>query len=289
VQAAIERSEWGQGSKREGGAFSKYSGWKALGKDVFNRMGTVSDSIGDWMWHMSPWADAAVQYGAGKVTADLQRGDEDGAALKAAFLTHYVVDPLAVSHAWLYLIGEIWEWKSDEVLHKDYHDPVENLVGKHLDEVALDPPAMGSFAELYPKCVMEAFHIGVRILKEFRGAKNYLPLVKEGVRNSARCMPAFLDGLHESDLWLLGNEGVEWAAERWMARLFLDWEGERIRRELLLPATIAALKKDMGYEGSDIFFHPERCSGKARQDFERFREARAGWRKRIGLPPIEES
>jgi hypothetical protein len=68
-----------------------------------------------------------------------------------------------------------------------------------------------------------------------------------------------------------------------MARLFLDWPGERIRSELLRPETLAALKKDMGYEGSDIFFRPERCSPAATEDLRRFREAREVWRSKMGI------
>lgn len=284
MQVAIERSEWGQASRNSGGAFAKYTGWKSLGRDVYNRMATISDSVGDWMWHMSPWAEWALQYGAQKVNEDLRHGDEDAAALKAAFLTHYVVDPLAVSHTWLYLIGEIWEFESDQVLHERFHDPVENLVGKYLDELTLDPPGpYVPYAQLFPACLREAFAIGRRILDEFCGQKNYLPLVKEGVRNSARCMPSFMDDLYRGVLPCTDAEGIAWAGRRWMARLFLDWTGERILRELFKPETIAALKKDMGYQGADIFFCPGRCAPAAIEDFRFFQQAREAWREKMGI------
>jgi len=284
LDVGIGRSEWGRESRKNNGAFGKYAGWHALGKDVHNRMSTFSDTIGDWMWHMAPWAEAAVQYGAAKVAADLRRGDEESAALKAAFLTHYVADPLAVSHAWLYLMGEIWEFPDDKLLHEVYHDPVEYPIGKHLHEIVLDAPVPPApFSELYADCLKEAFVIGRRILEEFRGAKDFLPLTKAGVKNSARCMPAFLDDLHRGALMAADTKAVEWAGQRWMARLFLDWPSERIRAELFRPETVALLKQDMGYQGADVFFQHERCSPTALRDYRLFREAREGWRKRMGI------
>jgi len=292
LQVAIGRSAWGQRSQKNNGAFAKYTGWQALGKDVYNRMSTISDTLGDWMWHMAPWAEAAVQYGAARVIADLRRGDEESAALKAAFLSHYVVDPLAVSHAWLYLMGEIWEFDDDKTLHEVYHDPVEYPIGKHLHEVVLDPPVppcppstggRPAFSQLYTDCLKEAFVIGRHILEEFRGAKNFLPIVKTGVKNSARCLPAFFDDLHQGALSLADTDAVQWAGQRWMGRLFLDWPAERIRTQLFRPETIALLKKDMGYEGADVFFRPDRCSPDARHDYRLFQEAREAWRKRMGI------
>ncbi len=290
LQAAIERSAWGRrrasgdGSRSDSEPFGKYLGWEAGAKDVFNRMATFSDTVGDWMWHMAPWADAALQYGAAKVADDLRRGDEDGASLKAAFLTHYVVDPLAVSHTWLYLMGEIWEFESDEVLHKEYHDPVEYPIGKRLGEVTLEPPEPPRpFADVYADCLQRAFAIGREILEEYRGAKNYIPILKKGVQNSARCIPAFLDDLRNGKLEAVRGEAVRFAGKRWMGRLFMDWPGARIRGELFLPETIALLKRDMGYEGANIFFHREKCTPEAVQEYERFRTAREEWRRRMGI------
>ena len=279
LAAGTRRTSW------RGRVFEAYAGWRAGGEELLNRLAVLSDSIGDWLWHVPPRSEAALQVGAAQVTADLAAGDEEAAALKAAFLSHYVVDPLAVAHAWLDYIGEREDFDSAEALHA-VHDPVENVVLGRLDGVGESEPSAGDFGEAYAACLRRSYGIAGGIFRRWeengRGkprGEDYLDLCFAGIRNAAGCMPAFFDGLYGGAIRLMSDDEAQRLTARWPVREVLAWPAERWRAEVLQPDTVAGLRASLEWNTHSPYFEPELASEPAQADYAAYRRERAAWRE----------
>jgi len=255
-----------------------YGGRRAGTADPLNRMATLADEVGDWLWHKRPWSDAALVYGARRVAEDIALGDELGAALKAAYLTHCVADGLAVSHAWLGLLGEEEDLGEEAILRR-LHDPVENLVIDHMEEVRFpDQPAEGEFAAAYRAGHEEALRIGREIMVRMRHGRNLLPQCLAGVGNAARLMTVYFGAVTTGDVSGLCDLDPEPRLRRWPGREILSWGGEEIMAALADPQAVPRLRAMTGFRGRNILFESWACSPEAREDFRLYRQDRAAQR-----------
>ena len=275
-EVAVRSSKW------RTAVLDGYAGWRAGTSDALNRMATISDEIGDWLWHKPPWTEVALDYGSRRVAADVAAGDELGAALKAAYLSHLVVDGLAVSHVWLDLLAEHEDFSEVACLRR-LHDPVENGVIEPLAE--MEPWAIASdkaFAEAYEDCNKEATDIARQLVVDYRRGKAVLPHCLSGTRNSARAMASYIDAVTSGPTELAPGVDAELRLRRWPGRELLSWDGQRLLDALGEPETVPRLKSKLGWDGRNIFFEAWGCSREARREFWLFRRDRAEWRQRRG-------
>jgi len=254
---------------------AEYGGWRAGTADPLNRMATLSDETGDWLWHKRPWSDVALVYGARRVAEDIAAGDELGAALKAAYLTHCVADGLAVSHAWLGLLGEEEDLGEEAILRR-LHDPVENNVIDHMEEVRYPQRlAETEFASAYRAGDEEARRIGREIMVRMRHGRNVLPQCLAGVDNAARLMTIYFGAVTAGGVAGLCDLDPEPRLRHWPGREILSGGGEEIRAALADPQTVPRLRAMTGFRDRNILFEPWACSREAREDFRLYRQDRA--------------
>ncbi len=271
---AVRASSW------EPAALQTYAGWRAGAADPLNRMATIADEIGDWLWHKPPWSDMALEYGSRMVAADVEVGDEVGAALKAAYLSHLVIDTLAVSHVWLDLLAEHEDFPDVATLRR-LHDPVENAVIEPLEELDLEVERTGEdFAGAYETCKKEATEIARRVVVDYRQGRSTLPHSLDGTRNSARAMGPYFQAVTGGEIDLSRGVDAELRLQRWPGRELLSWHGQRLLDALSDRAFVSRLKCALGWNGCNIFFEPWGCSAEAQRDFRLFRQDRAEWRQR---------
>ncbi len=266
-------------------AFAAYGGWEVGAAEPLNRLAVLADAVGDWLWHVPPRSEAALQYGAARVRRDLERGDEQAAAWKAAYLTHFVIDPLAVAHSWLDFFGEREDFPSPEALHA-VHDPVENVIADHLDRVpALALPA-GEFGAMYRAALRRSYALGEQAYQRFQVAgeatprgEDYLDLLVAGIENSAPVVGAFFDALAEGGVELVPDELVERRTARWPSKLWLDWGADRLEAELFEPQTTTRLKAALGWHGRNVFFDRAGLDPAAAEDYAAYQADRRDWRQ----------
>jgi hypothetical protein len=257
-----------------------YAGWRAGAADPLNRMATIADEIGDWLWHKPPWSEMALEYGSQVVAEDVEAGDELGAALKAAYLSHLVIDTLAVSHVWLDLLAEHEDFPDVATLRR-LHDPVENAVIEPLEELHLEGEATEEdFAHAYETCKKEATEIARRVVVDYRQGRSTLPHSLGSTRNSARAMGPYLQAVTGGAIDLSRGVDAELRLRRWPGRELLSWDGQRLLDALADRALVSRLKGALGWNGRNIFSEPWGCSAEARRDLWLFRQDRAQWRQR---------
>lgn len=277
---ALQHASW-RPAERVG-----YAGWQAgASRDPFNRLATYPDEVGDWLWHKEPWSGAALCWGLERTRESLARGDLRAGALKLALLSHYCIDPLAVSHAWLELLGEIEDF-ADAPSLMAFHDPVENLPA---DVVATAAPIGRDepFGRLYVPARTRAYALGTQTFDTFfaRGAQACWPLVVAGIENSAPVALALAEAAAEPEpsqaldgLERLDPEYVEAATRDWVLRdIFEAPDADAILSRLADPSHKAALQERQGWQGSDLFFAPDRCTRHARSVYARWRSDRDAW------------
>lgn len=274
LEVAIGASSW------RPPLLEQYAGWRAGTVDPLNRMATISDEIGDWLWHKPPWSEVALDYGSRKVAEDVEGGEALGAALKAAYLSHLVIDALAVSHVWLDLLAEHEDFADVATLRR-LHDPVENAVGEPLEEVELPVGATDQpFAETYTACKKEATEIARQVVVDYYKGRSTLSHSLSGTRNSARAMASYFEAVINGQTESSPGLDRELRLRRWPGRELLSWEGERLLDGLSGGEIVPRLRSGLGWNGRNVFFEPWGCSREARQDFWLFRQDRAEWRQR---------
>ncbi|OGV72738.1 MAG: hypothetical protein A3K19_02875 [Lentisphaerae bacterium RIFOXYB12_FULL_65_16] len=265
-----------------------YSGWRAGGKDPFNRLTTYPDEIRDWLYQKPPRVTSVIDIGLAAAHEAFAVGRTRLAAARLAFTGHYLADALAVSHTWLDFIADESMFESGEVIHKHFHDPVEYPAVDYIHEAqpkpVIDPRP---FPDIFADAQRRAYAIGRDIFDAFFAGREVRPLVLAGVENSAQTMLCLFESVRTAQLPCAAPADIERTQREWVLMPMFEWEDEVLSRPFE-PATIRGFKSALGYEGGDIFTALDRCTPPARADGLRWRDERRVWRAttmRGILPP----
>ncbi|MEW6355407.1 MAG: hypothetical protein AB1696_03705 [Planctomycetota bacterium] len=270
----------------------KYGGYEKKTMDVFNHLAIYPDIVADWLWQKPPWVRSSIDAALSSARASKNTGDVLGAAAKLALASHYVADSLAVSHAWLDFIADEDQFESAEVIHKDFHDPIENQIADFIAKAKPTPAPSGApFRTVYDEAWARAYEIGRKIFHRFFRHESVEDLLIAGVENSARAVHALFENVEGEFVLLSHPTKVARAREEWVMRRLLDMSGNDLIVKPFEKTFIADMKKEVGYEGGDIFFRLDRCTPQAQEQGKRWRQERLHWREvamAFILPPRRE-
>ncbi|NOZ21300.1 MAG: hypothetical protein GXP25_09440 [Planctomycetes bacterium] len=258
----------------------KYGGYQRKTMDVFNHLAIYPDIVADWLWQKPPWVRSAIDAVLSTARASKNTGDELGAVGKLALASHYVADSLAVSHTWLDFIADQDQFESPEVIHKRFHDPVENQVADFIEKANPEPAPKGvPFRTVYDEAWTKAYEIGRQIFQRFFRDESVEDLLIAGVENSAQAVHAMFESVEHEFLLLSHPTKVTRAREKWVMRHLLDMTGNEITSLPFKKDFVAKMKNEVGYEGGAIFFDLPSCAPHAQEEGKRWHQERIRWRE----------